>query len=66
MNCDKCHQPLAVYDEKDPKKPLRCSDACPENRKSLEQRGVKPEKDKEKDKEETHRPTTRGTHERSR
>lgn len=40
MDCDKCEHPLVVYDENDRAKPLRCSDSCPDNRKSLDERGA--------------------------
>lgn len=40
MKCEKCGAESVVYDAKDTHKPLRCSDACAENRKSLVERGV--------------------------
>lgn len=38
MNCEVCKQPLMVLDQDDRNKPLRCSDSCAENRKSLADR----------------------------
>jgi len=38
--CSVCKAPMVVFDVSDPDKPLRCSDACPENRKSIAGRGV--------------------------
>lgn len=40
MDCELCKQPMVILDLNDPDKPLRCSDACPENRKSIADRGV--------------------------
>lgn len=42
MKCEKCNFDLVVFDASDRGKPLRCSDACAENRKSLDQRGASP------------------------
>ncbi len=42
MKCKKCDADLEVYDANDRAKPLRCSDSCEDNRKSLMQRGVSP------------------------
>ena len=39
-NCEVCDAPMVVFDANDPDKPLRCSDSCPENRKSIAERGV--------------------------
>ena len=40
MDCELCKFEMVVLDLQDPDKPLRCSDACPENRKSIAERGV--------------------------
>ncbi len=40
MDCKLCKFPLVVLDLNDPNKPLRCSDDCSENRRSLVERGL--------------------------
>ncbi len=36
--CSECGSQLVVYEAGNPDKPLRCSDSCTENRKSIRQR----------------------------
>lgn len=57
MNCELCKAPMMIFDLNDPDKPLRCSDSCPDNRKSIAERGVSLT---EKDAEDEGKPKRRG------